>query len=148
METLELKKKFARELLRSNDPMKAAQVVLSSMGQVLIAAAQWPNDENVKKEIERIKREEGLKDFLPTKEDFAFLLWDRMKKCRDDGDFSKIATVYANTMGYVEKGQTNINNNILSNSNKVMIVKDHGNDKTWSSNLIEQQRSLVNDAER
>ena len=55
---LELKKRFAKELLNNAglDPFKPALAVADNdMGFACIIAKQWPNDPIVKEEIEKLK---------------------------------------------------------------------------------------------
>jgi hypothetical protein len=83
---------------------------------------------------------------LPTKADLARMSWtlantphmlaeDRMKALR----------LYADIMGFISKPETTINNNILT-SNKVMVVRDHGEDNIWEDKLLTQQTRLLDDA--
>jgi hypothetical protein len=151
---LELKSKFAFELLRANvtDSIGAFKIALSifpnDTGVALRVANEWVKDPIVIAEQQRLADELGELAFLPTKIDLSRAIWEKANKeytCTED--FTKLMRLYAEVRGFIEKPTTNIQNNLISN-NKVMIVTDHGNDNEWETKLKEQQRVLRLDSAR
>jgi len=99
---------FAIELLKSPaDPFRAALTVFSTnTNKALRVANEWPGDAFVIAEVKRIKEEEGELSFLPSKADLARSLWERAHRQERppcDDDFTKMAKLYAEIMGYVVK---------------------------------------------
>lgn len=135
---------FARELLNyPENPFKAGLAVFGAdTGKALKACTLWVHDDFVIKEIAKLKEENPNIGDLPTKEDFARAVIKRAEALPllEVEDYVKLARLYADVMGYIEKPQTTINTNLITN--KVMVVKDHGTDEAWERRLLEQQRSL------
>lgn len=146
MKESELKTAFAAELIRyPGDPFKAALAVFGTdTGKALRAAHEWFKDSFVIKEIERLKAEgfetydkEELRNKL-----IANLLQIVENERSTPDDRIKAAKVIGEIRGLIEKPQVSINNSIVS-SNKIMIVKDHGDNESWENRLREQQRVLT-----
>lgn len=153
MNEQELKSAFAAELLKTpNDPFKAALAVFGAdTGRALRAAHEWAKDPEVMAEQARLKGELGEMAFLPDKSELARVIWERMQGTTYANgstipttaeEFAKLAKLYAEVRGYIEKPTTNINNNVIT-ANKVMVVKDHGDNDTWAKRLREQQKGLT-----
>lgn len=146
MNEQELKSAFAAELLKTpNDPFKAALAVFGAdTGRALRAAHEWPNDADVLAEKARLSGELGEMAFLPGKAELARSIWERAHNERTTtDDYAKLAKLYAEVRGFIDKPTTNINNNVIT-ANKVMVVKDHGDNDTWAKRLREQQKGLTN----
>jgi len=141
----ECKTAFAVELLKNPaDAFKAAlQVFPDDTGLALRAAHTWPKDPFVLAEQERITSEEGEGAFLPGKAELCRKIWERLQKDYVvTEDFVKIAKLYAEVRGFIEKPNTNIVTNVVTN--KVMVVKDLGTNDEWEMKAERQQRELLN----
>lgn len=149
-EDLKLKTAFAAELLKHpGEPFKAGLAVFGiDTPKALWAASKWIHDDFVIAESARIKTEgfeqhdkEELRDEL---------INEMMKIVRNEklfvDDRVKAGKLAAEIKGLIEKPQTNINNNNVVTSNRVMIVKDHGDNDSWEKRLLEQQRALKHGA--
>lgn len=144
MTELEEKEKFANAFLEMKDPFKAALFVFEGMPtqKALKAATEWPNDPEVKGFIKAIKDKEESIDTLATKKDLAQDIWDRMQNCRFPDDYSKLAKLYAEVRGFIEKPD---NKPVVTiNQNRVMVVKDLGSPDDWQKKAEQQQRDLLN----
>lgn len=144
-----LKTAFAAALLKTpTEPFTAALIVFGvDTGRALRAAHEWYKDPFVTAECERLKSEGFTKH---NKEELRDELIDEMMKIvRNEKAFVddrvKAGKLAAEIRGLIEKPQTNINNNVVT-ANKVMVVKDHGNNDDWEKRLLEQQRGLKHGA--
>lgn len=145
----ELKVKFAIELLKEpNDPFAAALKAFGDAQQALIASRTLIHDP----EIEQLKQdalaEFGAEAFLPSKEQLARDIYNvATGKWVDDDDRIKGFKLYAEVMGWLNKGGTVINNNnSLVDNRSVMVVKDHGTDEQWEEAARLQQAKLIENA--
>lgn len=147
MSDTELKAKFAAELLRNpKEPFLAGLSVFpNDNGRALRAAYEWPNDPEVKAEQARLTAKDGGAGFLPSKAELARAIWDKSTAAYDAEDFTKLAKLYADVMGFIQKPEPAVNVNV--NNNRVMVVKDHGTNEEWAEKLAAQQRELTNVAE-
>jgi hypothetical protein len=142
-----LKIAFAAELLKiGNNPNEAFKAALTifpnDTSLALKAATHWINDPIVVAEKSRLSENVDEKEFLPTRSDLARRVWDKMQLTPFPDDFAKLAKLYGEIMGFIEKPQQNSTNvNIVQN--KVMIVKDHGTDDNWKDSLKIQQAKLI-----
>ncbi len=144
MDVLEEKQKFAEALLELCDPFKAALHVCEGMPtqKALKMATEWPADIEVKGFIKAIKDKESSIDTLPDKKDLAEAVWLKMENCRFPEDFAKLAKLYAEVRGFIEKPD---NKPIVTiNQNRVMVIKDFGNEDQWQAAADKQQRDLLN----
>lgn len=146
MQDQELKTAFAAELIKNpNDPFKAGLAVFGAdTGKALRAAHEWFKDPFVIEEMTRLKAEgfeaygkDELRDKLITN---LLQIVEGERSIADDR--IKAAKVIGELKGLIEKPQTNINNNVIT-ANKVMVVKDHGDDDSWERKLREQQKGLT-----
>lgn len=148
------KSAFALALLHHKNPFSAALAVMADdTGKALQIANQWKDDPFVKSEMERLIVEFGPRVALPAKEEFANKILNAADELDLDGrrkivfeDRLKAYRLVAEILGYIEKPAqtTNINNTVQSN--RVMIVKDHGNADDWEKRLKTQQKNLIDDA--
>ena len=148
MNESELKKKFAFILLEEKNPFKAALRLFpedeENTGEALRIAHTWPGDEDVLKYQEKFI-EEGLDlKLLPSKAELAKDVWDRMQSFVADEDYVKLAKLYADIRGFIEKPGTQVN--VQNVSNKVMVVREKENDEIWGKGLIEQQERLISES--
>jgi len=144
MTELEEKEKFALAFLDFKDPFKAALFVCEGMPtqKALKMATEWPNDLEVKGFIKAIKDKEESIENLPNKKDLAQAIWDKMESCRFPEDYAKLAKLYAEVRGFIEKPD---NKPVVTiNQNRVMVVKDLGNAEDWQAKAEKQQRDLLN----
>lgn len=142
------KKRFARLLLQHpGDARRCAEILCAEVGisdgnvaiQIMRA---WPNDPVVIEEQERLLATEGEETFLPSKSDLARLVWgiaDSQTAAAEDR--LKAAKQYAELMGYVVKTPQ-----VAIQVNKVMQVKDFGEDDEWERKALEQQNKLLQHA--
>lgn len=138
------KKQFALEWLRNPDePFEAAcKVFGEDTGSALRAASEWVKDPEVLEEQTRLK-ESGFKSF--EKDDLRDSLTRKLMKIVDSGmaaDAVKAAEAIAKMHGLIEKPGTVVNNNMAAN--RVMVVKDMGDDEVWAKRLKAQQDALKN----
>lgn len=147
MDESELKVEFAKLLLKEpTDPFVVAlKLFPENVNRALKVAVEWPGDSEVKAAQEKLLSEvEDEFSLLPTKASFSNLILAKMGEAAPD-DFAKLAKVYADVRGFIEKASTNVNtgNTVV---NKVMIVKDNGTDDEWSAKLLKQQEKLVSES--
>lgn len=132
MNEKELKTAFAMALVRSpGDSYKAAfAVITDDPSFAMIAASRWPLDEFVIAEMERLK-ESGTTAIVGDKSEQAF----KLQKIADNEEYPleerlKAHELLAKIMGHIER--PTVNNGIINNSNKVMIVRvplnEYGNE--------------------
>lgn len=141
-----LKTKYAEALLREPDnAFKAACTVFGSdTGRALYAASKWLNDEFVLHEKSRLLQGKGARSFLPTKEDYARELWTLATNERTPiEDRTRLFSLFGDAMGYREAPSKNTGG-ITINNNKVLLVRDFGNDAAWEAKAAAQQHQLTN----
>lgn len=138
------KTKFADAWLRNpNDPFQAAlRVLKNDISKALWVAQHWISDAFVWSEKERLIKEFGPREFLPTQEDLARKLWDDGNGIVNPDVRIRYLELFSRVLGYVEKPsdkqvQVNIDNR------RVMIVKDHGSDEDWERQAKLQQVKLI-----
>lgn len=153
-EELIKKKHFAAELLlvdisNRNDVFAAAlKVYPNDYGAALRICDEWLEDpEVVAARIELIAGGVAFDDRDKLRKELIDVL---MTIVRDKGKFTedriKAAKEVAAISGIAQENKTTINNNVQNNitTNKVMVVKDHGNDDEWERKLMKQQEELTN----
>ena len=149
------KKLFAESLMRHpKDPFKAAlEVFPDNTQKALWAANYWPNDAEVISFKNRIKESSDEFSFLPSKAELAHDIWMRMHgegyvagKVISIGadDYAKLAKLYADVRGFIEKPQTTINTNVVAP--KVIEVPVYNNADKWEKDAAKQQTDLLNDS--
>lgn len=145
MTELEEKEQFAKFLLEVADPFKAALQLFteqSDLHKALKVATEWPHDKDVKNFIKKIKENEDSIDTLPSKKELAQSIWEKMEVCKYPKDYAKLAKLYAEVRGFIEKPDNKPIVNI--NQNRVMVVKDLGTAEDWENKAAKQQRDLLN----
>lgn len=148
MDELQQKRLFAQKLLEGDEPFKiATSFYPENVNRALFIASNWPNDVDVLQIIADLKNEKGEESFLPTKTEFLKRLWSDMDSCFEEETRVKYAKLYAETRGFIEKPQTNveINQNRIVN---VMRVPQRQSLDDYERTALEQQTKLITDATR
>lgn len=149
----EEKAAFAALLLTERDPFKAALTLFpSNINRALRVATEWTHDPVVRAEQARIKESGGAMSLLPDKAALAADIWDKMQgPIQPNGtrmppspdDYTKLAKLYADVRGFIEKSAPIINNNNVIVP-KVIEVHNHGTDEDWEVAAERQQQELLN----
>lgn len=150
----EEKAAYAALLLKERDPFKAALSLFpNNTNRALWVANHWPNDAEVKAEQKRLTDEGGDMAFLPGKGDLARDIWQRMQgTALPNGvtipptpeEYAKLAKLYADVRGFIEKPQTNVN--VTTNVNRVVEMPVFANENEWEAEAARQQRELLENA--
>jgi hypothetical protein len=155
LDEIELKKKFAYNLLIDPDnPFQVAKDLLDDPlnpdpninGEALRMAALWVKDPIVVAEKEQLVKNNGAKHFLPSKEDYSRELLGHAREAKDYDTKHKFYKLYGESQGLIEKPTTNITANVQNIANRVMVVKQVGNDNDWEAKLKAQQEKLISDS--
>lgn len=128
-----------------DDPFKAALALYpDDTPTALRIAHEWPKDRAVMSALRARIQDTDEEDYLPTKAELARKVWAKMDSGSIDADeFAKLARLYGEVRGFIEKPTTNINNNTQNLMQPVMVVKDNGTDDEWERKLAAQQGKLV-----
>jgi hypothetical protein len=135
---------FARALAR--DPTNvwaAASAVTSDDGERYRICQEWPGDPVVLAETRRIRglSEDDALAGLASKAEFVNDLWDRMNNAVDVEDYSKLAKLYADVRGYIQKpGEAAAK---VSVTNNVMVVPVLPSSDAWETEARKQQAALI-----
>lgn len=150
----EEKAAYAALLLKGTDPFEAAlKLFPDNTNRALRIAHEWPRDPAVKACCEKMSEGDGELAFLPNKAALARDVWDRMKGAKYAGgvvvpptaeEYAKLAKLYAEIRGFIEKPQTNVNvNNTVVQ--RVVEVPVFQSDADWEAAAARQQHeSLAN----
>jgi hypothetical protein len=139
-----LKDLFAAALLREPDNAfgAACKVFGTDTISAMRAAQYWPSDIYVLTKQAELLDEFGEDSFLPNRATLARKIFELAETPNiDKKDKIKAFELYGNIMGYISK-QTAISN-VTLNENRVMIVKDFGNDEQWERAAVGQQTKLI-----
>jgi len=150
----EEKAAYAALLLKECDPFKAALLLFpNNTNRALWVASHWPNDAEVKAEQKRLTDEGGDMAFLPGKAELARDIWQRMQGTMlPNGvtvlptleEYAKLAKLYADVCGLIEKPQANIN--LTTNVSRVVEMPVFANESEWEAEAARQQRELLENA--
>lgn len=150
----EEKAAYAALLLRERDPFKAALSLFpDNTNRALWVANHWPNDAEVKEEQARLIGEDEGASFLPSKVELARDIWQRMQGTTlpsgvtippTPEEYAKLAKLYADVRGFIEKPQTNVN--VTTNVQRVVEVPVFQSENEWEAAAAKQQRELLNNA--
>lgn len=145
---------FAALLLKEPQPFKAALLLFpENTNRALRVAHEWPTDPEVQAEMNRLLTEEA-DSLLMTKPQFLMALEQRMKGVTyADGtnvplnteDFVKVAKLYADTRGFIEKPQTNVNVQAAI-IHRVIESPVFPSEHAWEIESERQQRELLANA--
>jgi len=143
------KKQFAQQLLKLQDPFKAALSVFpqeENLNFALKIANEWPNDFEVLEAKSELLTE-GFK--VHDKEQLRAELIDELRGIvKNTQEFATDRVRAAEAVGklaaLIEKPETNINANVQNVTNRVMIVREQSTTEEWEANLLKQQDALTN----
>lgn len=140
---------FARAWVRQPDTPTAHVMKLfpltEDVGVAALAAYLWPRDPFVIDEKRRLL-EAGNGALMPTKADAALLAYsiaEDEKASRSER--LNALRLYSEMHGFIVKSPAAVQN-FNTGLSPVMVVKDKGDEATWSRDLQEQQRNLQREA--
>lgn len=137
------KQQFAAFISQGFTPFMAAlKIWPNNNGYCAAVSAAWREDPEVLSYIATTKK--AAVKAPPTKEELAVELYDKAKSMEDD-EYVKATRLVADMLGYMPKaGDININQSVTNE--RVMIVKDKGDDAEWEAKLARQQSKLIEHA--
>lgn len=147
MEFHDLKIAFARLLfLEPGNPFECGKKIFpDNTGYACMAAVQWKNDSVVVEEMERLAAETPIENLVATKQEAMQNAW-LMANNTSINPKERVAALrlFAEMAEYMPE-KTSVKN-VQKNEviNRVMMVKDHGEDEEWAEKVSEQQRKLTN----
>jgi len=147
MTELDCKKQFAALLLSDMaNPFKAALAVFENdSANACKYALLWKDDPEVLAEIELLKATKSISDIVANKIEVAKCTWALANndwtppKSRVDA-----LRLLAEMAGYMPDKTINKNVTADVKVNKVMLVKDHGENEDWEEKIRAQQKGLIN----
>lgn len=146
-EALEPKKReFAAALMRSPlDPVKAAYAVESRVTHINHILNNWQYDPLVNEYMAEIRDRDGLAATIPTKEEFAATLYHEGQSARSPDTKLDFYKLFADVMGYIEKGKGTVinNNNSVFQQRNVLVMPQQLPAEDMEDKLIEYQRELT-----
>ena len=87
----ELKIRFADALLRDpNNAFAAAQSIGIEQSRIMEIATTWPVDSEVLKAQKKLLEKHGAREFLPSREEAARLLWEKAQNAQKAEDVAKL----------------------------------------------------------
>lgn len=143
---IELKQEFAVALLRwPDDPVRAAKsVVGEDVQRAVQMSIRWVRDPVVVAHKTEMLEEHGAEAFTMTKAELINKLAVISDEARDSKDKIAALRQIAEIRGFVEKPGTKVE--INNAPQRVMIVRDTGDDAAWEKKLQAQQARLTDDA--
>jgi len=143
MDEADLKIRFADALLRDpNNAFAAAQSIGIEQSRIMQIATTWPNDADVLKAQKELVEKHGAREFLPSREEAARLLWEKAQNAQKAEDVAKLMKIYGDYMGFIEKPGLTVNNN-TQNVLHVMRVPMPESAEDWESKAIEHQSNIT-----
>ena len=142
-ETDATKESYAAALLRHpNDAFKAAlEVFPTDTSKALYICNNWTRTDEIVELKNKAVKQTGEGAYLPSKPKVAREIFDLQTQTDDPELKLKALKLYCDVQGYIEKPGTTINNQQVSN--RIMVVKDHGDDDSWADKLKQQQQNLI-----
>lgn len=148
----EEKAAFAALLLKTpNEPFKAALALFpDNTSRALWVANHWVADPEVLAAQKNLKDTLGEFAGLADKSELARSIWERMQGTQTaDGrtipptadDFAKLAKLYAEVRGFIEKPQTGPAVQVIVP--RAIEVPTHGTAEEWEAAAAKQQRELL-----
>ena len=138
------KTEFAKMMLQNIAPLRAATTIFTrDMKTALRVSREWPEDVDVL----RIKQELVANNeafLLPDKASLALAVWNKMQSDGVDADdYAKLARLYADLHGYIEKQKEApvVNNTIILP--RAIEVPTYINDDEWAAEAERQQAELL-----
>lgn len=139
----ELKAKFADALLRDpNNPFAAAQMLNVEPSRVMEIATSWPSDSEVIKIKGELLEKHGPREFMPSREEAARLLWEKAQNAQKPEDVAKLMKIYGEYMGFIEKPGMTVNNN-TQNLLHVMRVPMPESEDAWEAKALNHQSEIT-----
>ena len=137
------KRRFGELLAQNHDPAMAALALFPNSPEMFAEAeAKWVRDPEVVKAYEDAKQASKVdEDDLLTKIELARELENKMQTVEKPAEFTQMARLYAELMGYIEKPQPSANVNL--SIPKVIEIPVFGNNDAWEKTAQKQQRGLV-----
>ena len=143
MNEADLKIRFADALLRDpNNAFAAAQSIGIEQSRIMEIATTWPNDADVLKAQKQLVEKHGAREFLPSREEAARLLWEKAQNAQKAEDVAKLMKIYGDYMGFIEKPGLTVNNN-TQNVLHVMRVPMPDSAEEWEAKAIEHQSNIT-----
>ena len=143
MNEADLKIRFADALLRDpNNAFAAAQSIGIEQSRIMEIATTWPNDADVLKAQKQLVEKHGAREFLPSREEAARLLWEKAQNAQKAEDVAKLMKIYGDYMGFIEKPGLTVNNN-TQNVLHVMRVPMPDSAEEWEAKSIEHQSNIT-----
>lgn len=143
------KQKFVELWLELDDPFKAGcQVWPDDIQKACFAGSQFPKQAEYLQLKHELENGDYLLSKLPTKAKLLEDIYLRMQRCRFPEDYEKLARLYAQVSGFIEKPTEKKKAPTVQASN-VMKVRDFGENQSWEDYAAVQQRNLekiTNDA--
>lgn len=153
MDEIQEKAAFAAILLRENDPFKAALALFpDNTNRALRIATEWPRDPEVIAAIKALEESGADMIGIPSKGALLRDIWQRMQGTTlpngavvpvTPDEYQKLAKLYAEIQGFVQKPGTVINNNNVV-APKVLEVPSFGNLDEWEALAQRQQTESLN----
>jgi hypothetical protein len=143
-----LKDAFANALLRTPyDPFGAALSIFGNdTMKALQVSKEWTHDFYVLAKQAELLEQYGEDEFLPSKTVLARRIFELAETSRDAKDRLAAYRLYGELQGHIKKdGGTNVQFNNVTN-NRVMVIKDHGNDDDWERKAQKHQTKLIEHA--
>jgi|TARA_R110000803_G_scaffold89443_3_gene156679 uncharacterized protein YeeX (DUF496 family) len=142
MNEAELKTRFADALLRDpNNPFAAAQSIGVEQSRIMEIATTWPIDDEVLKAKNELLEKHGAREFLPSREEAARLIWDKAQNSQKAEDVAKLMKIYGDYMGFIEKPGLTVNN--TQNVLHVMRVPMPDSVDDWEAKAISHQSNIT-----
>ncbi len=143
MSEADLKIRFADALLRDpNNAFAAAQSIGIEQSRIMEIATTWPADSEVLKAQKQLLEKHGAREFLPSREEAARLLWEKAQNAQKAEDVAKLMKIYGDYMGFIEKPGLTVNNN-TQNVLHVMRVPMPDSAEEWEAKAIEHQSNIT-----
>lgn len=141
---------FARLLFKGKTPFEAANLMHpNNINRACFIAIEWPKDARFNAIKDTLKGDTG-DSHLMDRTGLLEVVSDRLQGTRYDNgqvipltpdEFVKVAKLFAEIRGYIEKPGVSINNNVVMP--RVMAVPSQGNDAEWEAALANQQQQLL-----
>lgn len=144
-----LKDAFANALLRTpHDPFAAAlQLFGNDTMKALQVSKAWVSDIYVLAKQAELLEQYGEDEFLPSKAMLARRVFELAEMPNKDAkDRLAAYRLYGELRGYISKDGTTVNVNATVNNNRVMVIKDHGDEGEWETKAQRQQTKLIEHA--
>lgn len=143
----EAKRAFAELMLRHPGAFRRNAQTVAALGgivdAVVVATIEtvWPLDREVLQYRDELLEAAGGEDeFLPTKAQVALALWAIAEAPGDPETKIKALKEYSALRGFVEKPGAGV---AIAIVNKVMSIRDHGDDEAWEKRLKANQVKLI-----